>query len=67
MEDFVEAARRADRYDLINNPAGQIAGMLKERKPAARIMAELVQSTVEVTQGLQHSIPQATREGVSGV
>ena len=53
MEDFAEAATRAERHDLTNNPAGQIGGMLKESKPAARIMEELVQGAVDVIQEFQ--------------
>lgn len=57
MRDLVGAARQAGRYDLVNNPAGQIAGMVRERRPAARIMEELVHGAVEVLQGLQRSVP----------
>ena len=56
VEDFVAAAERAGRYELTNNPAGQIAGMLTERKPAAQIMDELIQGAVEVLQGLQQTV-----------
>ena len=56
VEDFVKAAEQAGRYDLTNNPAGQIGGMLKERKPAAQIMDELVRGAVDVLESLQHSI-----------
>ena len=56
MQNFVKSARMAGRYDLVNNPAGQIAGMINERKPAAQIMEELVQGAVEVLQGLQRSV-----------
>ncbi len=42
MGDFVAAAEAADRYDLINNPVGQIAGMLKSRRPAREIMLSIV-------------------------
>ena len=59
MEDFVVAAVQAGRYELINNPAGQIGGMLKERKSAAAIMEDLVQGAVDVLQGLQASIDPA--------
>ena len=52
MGDLIEAARRAGRDDLLMNPSGQIGGMLTERKPAARIMAELVEGAVEVVRGL---------------
>ena len=55
MEDFTAAAREAGRYDLVNNPSGQIGGMVNERKPAARIMDELIGGAVDVLQGLQHS------------
>lgn len=41
MDDFVAAAEAGDRQDLVNNPAGQGAGMLRERKPARAIVAEL--------------------------
>ena len=43
MDDFVNAAEAADRQELVNNPAGQGAGMLRERKPAKRIVEELAQ------------------------
>ena len=56
MQDFVAAAQKMGRHDLTNNPAGQIAGMLKERKPAAQIMDELIQGAVDVLQRLQHSV-----------
>jgi nitronate monooxygenase len=57
MEDFVEAAASVGRYDLTNNPVGQIAGMLKERKPAAVIMDELVRGAVDVLHGFQAIAP----------
>jgi NAD(P)H-dependent flavin oxidoreductase YrpB (nitropropane dioxygenase family) len=47
MDDFNEAAVRAGREDLISNPVGQIAGMLHARKPAGRIMEELVTGAIE--------------------
>ena len=56
MQEFVAAAQKMGRHDLTNNPAGQIAGMLKERKPAAQIMDELIQGAVDVLQRLQHSV-----------
>ena len=57
MEDFVEAATLAERHDLTNNPAGQIGGMLKESKPAARIMEDLVQGALEVIKGFKGLAP----------
>ena len=53
MQDFVEAAEKAGRFDLTNNPAGQTAGMVNERKPAAQIMEDLVHEAVDVLEGLQ--------------
>jgi hypothetical protein len=46
MDDFVAAAEAAGRFDLVNLPAGQGAGMLAEHKPARRIVDELVAGTV---------------------
>jgi len=56
MEDFTASAQRAGRHDLILNPAGQISGMLKERKPAAQIMEELVEETIEQLNRLKNNI-----------
>lgn len=42
FEDFVHAARAAGRLDLVSNPAGQVAGMLHEVRPAAAILRDLV-------------------------
>ncbi|MBI4083053.1 MAG: nitronate monooxygenase [Candidatus Lambdaproteobacteria bacterium] len=53
MDDFNEAAVTAGRFDLHSNPAGQIGGMLTERKPAARIMEELVSGAIEALAGLR--------------
>lgn len=43
MDDFAEAARAHGRFDLVSNPAGQVAGILDhEPDPAATIVARLV-------------------------
>jgi NAD(P)H-dependent flavin oxidoreductase YrpB (nitropropane dioxygenase family) len=42
MEDFIAAAEAAGRIDLINTPAGQIGGMLRERRPAATILEAMI-------------------------
>lgn len=52
MSDLLEAAERAGRYELLFNAAGQIGGMLKERKPAAQIMDDLVRGAIEVLERL---------------
>jgi len=56
MDDFNEAAVRAGRDDLISNPVGQIGGMLGERRPAAKIMADLVEGTIETLRGLGRDV-----------
>lgn len=43
MDDIVSSADAADRAELINNPAGQIAGMLKRKRPAKEILMSMVQ------------------------
>jgi nitronate monooxygenase len=45
MEDFLEAAKAAGRWDLFMNAGGQGAGALTQRRPAAEIFAELVEDT----------------------
>ena len=47
MEDFLSAAQQAGRWDLYMNAAGQGAGLLTDRRPAADIMADLVAGTVQ--------------------
>jgi NAD(P)H-dependent flavin oxidoreductase YrpB (nitropropane dioxygenase family) len=47
MEDFLSAAIDAGRWDLYMNAAGQGAGMLGERRPAAEIVADLAAGTVK--------------------
>lgn len=47
MDDFVEAARVAGRWDLVNNPAGQVAATLTEHRPATRIVADMVSQANE--------------------
>lgn len=48
MEDFLDAARAAGRLDVVSNPSGQVAGMLKERLPAARIVERMAAQAEEV-------------------
>lgn len=56
MADLLESAERAGRYDLLFNAAGQIGGMVKERKPAAQIMDDLVRGAVEVLESLPRKV-----------
>lgn len=45
MEDFMDAARRSGRVDLASNPAGQIAGKLRDRRAAGDIVMQMVSET----------------------
>ena len=56
MSGFNQAAERANRFDLIFNPAGQAAGMVSESRPAADIMADLIDETISVLNGLNERV-----------
>jgi nitronate monooxygenase len=56
MEDFLEAAKAAGRWDLFMNAAGQGAGELRRRQPASEIMADLVKGTVTALSGLSERV-----------
>jgi len=59
MEDFLAAALAAGRHDLFYNIAGQAGGMVRRRRPAKDIMAELVDGAVEQLQRLRHEFAAA--------
>jgi len=52
MEDFQVAALAVKRDDLAFSPAGQIGGMITERRPAAEIVNDLVTGAIEVLKHL---------------
>lgn len=52
MEPFIAAAEAAGRFELVNNPSGQIAGMIKQIRPARAIVEELVNGAVEAIERL---------------
>ena len=56
MSGFNLAAERANRFDLAFNPAGQAAGMVNESRPAADIMADLIDETISVLNGLNERV-----------
>lgn len=56
VEDFQLAAEQQDRMDLAFNPAGQIGGMLKTRRPAAEILNEMVAGAIEVLKDLNTNL-----------
>lgn len=64
MEPFVAAAEAAGRYDLVNNPSGQIAGMLDRVRPAHDIVQDLVDGATQVIDRLQRCT--ADRESTPG-
>ena len=53
MDDFNESAVRAGREDLSSNPAGQISGMLTDRRPARDILDDLVTGAIEAVEGFR--------------
>lgn len=56
IEDLHQAAYDAGRSELWFNPAGQIGGMLTERRPAKEILLNMVDQAIEVMEGLQSNI-----------
>ena len=52
MDDFVLAAEAAGRTELINNPVGQIGGMLKRKRPAREIFKSMVDEAEAVLERL---------------
>ena len=65
MDDFVTAAEAGGRWDLINNPAGQIAGMLSRHEPAADIVERMVREAVETIERLPQLLRASTTEGAT--
>jgi nitronate monooxygenase len=57
MDDFVHAAMAAGRADLINNPAGQVAGMLHTPYRAEEIMVRMVRGATARIEALQTYLP----------
>jgi len=48
MLDFIDSLAKANRQDLLCSPVGQIAGMLKEIRPAREILGDMVNGAVEI-------------------
>jgi nitronate monooxygenase len=46
--EIMAGARQAGREELLMNPAGQIAGMLREMRPAKEIFADMVRQAAEI-------------------
>jgi NAD(P)H-dependent flavin oxidoreductase YrpB (nitropropane dioxygenase family) len=59
FRDFLAAAERAHRYDLINNPAGQGGGRLSAIRPAREILETIVREAIEVLEGIPRRVKYA--------
>jgi nitronate monooxygenase len=57
MDDFTAAAEADGRRDLINNPSGQVGGMLTRRRPAHVIVLEMVEEAAAVLDRLDSLRP----------
>lgn len=55
MDDFVAAAEAAGRQELINNPCGQVAGMLRRVRPARQIVEDMVAQALQVLGRLEQA------------
>lgn len=53
MDDFNHAAEAAGRYELIQNPGGQIAGMLSGLRSSAEITRDLAEGAAAVIRDVQ--------------
>jgi hypothetical protein len=50
-------ATRAQKLELLMNPAGQISGMLKEMRPAKAIFEEMVAEAAQIiSEGLDRRV-----------
>lgn len=48
IRDLTYSIREAGRHELLMNAAGQTSGMLKERRPAAEILEEMVGEATKI-------------------
>jgi len=55
-DDFNESVAAAGKLELHMNPAGQIAGMITERKPAKQIMEDLVTGTIATLEEMRNKV-----------
>jgi nitronate monooxygenase len=52
MKPLIDAAVGAGRWELVLNPAGQVAGVITERRPAREILERIVSQAGEVLERL---------------
>ena len=55
-DDFNESVAAAGKLELHMNPAGQIAGMITERKPAKQIMEDLVTGVIATLEEMRDKV-----------
>jgi NAD(P)H-dependent flavin oxidoreductase YrpB (nitropropane dioxygenase family) len=55
-DDFNESVAAAGKLELHMNPAGQIAGMITERKPAKQIMEDLVTGAIATLEEMRDKV-----------
>ena len=48
IHDLTYSIQQAGRHELLMNAAGQTAGMLTQRRPAAEILREMVAEAAEI-------------------
>jgi len=63
IRDLTHSIREAGRQELLMNAAGQTSGMLKERRPAADILADMVDEAAEI---LGSSLSQRISVSING-
>jgi NAD(P)H-dependent flavin oxidoreductase YrpB (nitropropane dioxygenase family) len=56
QEPLLRAARKAGRWDLVPNLAGQVAGMITDRRPAREILLEMVDEAAATIGSMQRSL-----------
>jgi NAD(P)H-dependent flavin oxidoreductase YrpB (nitropropane dioxygenase family) len=56
QEPLLRAARKAGRWDLVPNLAGQVAGMLSARRPARQILLDLVEEAADTIASMQRAL-----------
>lgn len=56
MSEFGFAAERSGRHDLVFTPSGQVSGLIKEVRPAADIMVDLVSTTIACLEGVKDRV-----------
>lgn len=62
VHELLVAAEKAGRKELLINPAGQIAGMMRRQRPAREILEEMVAQAAEILERVLPSVVQASAD-----